>query len=163
MFFTSGGLVVRPLQKVRSIDPHAVPVSSRGLAVGSGVLVVDSSEGVRWTLREAFGARGIPSVHAKSVWASRIFLKQHSVRLVIAGVSLADGSGLELLSSTNVHGTPLFLMSGYPYNREGLIAAGAVDFFLKPFDVLRAVDRMLSETSTSSTDVDFGRSRSDRM
>jgi DNA-binding NtrC family response regulator len=127
---------------------------------GRPVLVVDRSEDIRWATREAFAARGVVTVQAKSVWASKIALAEYPLCAILSGILLPDGFGFELLAAARdlAPAVPVFLMSGLPYSREAVCAQGAADFFLKPFPMMEAVDAILSYCRRTGGDRQSSRS-----
>jgi DNA-binding response OmpR family regulator len=101
------------------------------------ILVVDDEAEFLTTYRRLLGRHGFRVVAAASCTAALSALAREPFVLVISDLRLPDGDGLDVVRRARnaTHPTPAIVVSGLTSQavRDAATAAGAVDFFAKPF------------------------------
>ena len=105
------------------------------------ILLVDDEPELLNILTEEFIYWGHTVYSASSVEQALQLLDEKDVSLVLSDVRMPNGSGLELLSKTEV---PVVLTSGYSdVSRSAALQKGAVDLIAKPFELNDLVQEMV--------------------
>jgi DNA-binding NtrC family response regulator len=105
-------------------------------APGPVVLAVDDEQEYLATYRRLLGRDGFRVVTAASRAEALSALASEKVRVIVTDVRLADGDGLDVVrAGLGSHGTPAIVVTGFATAevRQAARAAGAAEFFAKPF------------------------------
>jgi DNA-binding response OmpR family regulator len=114
--------------------------------VRSAVLVVEDEPDFRTTYRRLFGRDGFRVVEAASRADALVALAREPFALVMVDLRLPDGDGLDVVRAAGAtpKPTPAIVVSGFPSGeaRAAARAAGAADFFAKPFETAALAARV---------------------
>ena len=112
--------------------PYPVPVPA------NVICLVDDEPSVLRALGRLLASDGL---YAEKFWDPADFLehaRRHPVKVAVIDVRMPGMTGLEVLRElrTISHESKVIMMTGQsdPVYRSAALAAGACDFFLKPFD-----------------------------
>ena len=115
-------------------------------AIALPVLVVDDEADFLATYRRLLGRHGFRVVMAGSRAAALQALRHERFAAVIADVRLADGDGLDIVRAARDGAAPppVIVVSGFAssHARQAAQAAGAAEFFAKPFAAAALVARV---------------------
>jgi DNA-binding NtrC family response regulator len=112
----------------------------RELATRPTVLVVEDDESLRAALAALCAREGFTALEAPDVARARTLLAQSPIDAVLVDLTLADGSGLELLGDTQALGRPEYVVVTGDATAETAVRAlqrGALDYLTKPVDRAR--------------------------
>ena len=114
------------------------------------ILVVEDDADTARMMSRLLNSSGYPTMTAASVAEARQLCDEHRFDLLIADLSLPDGSGADLLRhDENCFGKGI-IVSGHDEERHGSLGmeAGYSDYLLKPIqfdDLLSVVRRVLEK------------------
>jgi DNA-binding response OmpR family regulator len=121
------------------------------------VLVVEDEHDLLTTYRRLFGRHGFRVVTAATRVAGLRALEHEPFTAAIVDVRLPDGDGLDVVRKARAVAppAPVIVVTGFPsqHLRQAARAAGAADFFAKPFAaaVLAARVQTLAVARTDAT------------
>ena len=100
------------------------------------ILVVDDEAQIRRVLRSTLSSNGYDVLEAKNGDEAIETAVRARPDLILLDVNMPGISGLELLTQIRNEATPAILITAHDDEqvRNRVFAAGAVGFFLKPFD-----------------------------
>ena len=119
-----------------------IPASTPEVAV----LVVEDEADLLATYRRLLGRVGLRVVTASTREGGLHTLGGERFAAVIVDVRLPDGDGLDVVRAARAMAPPLptMVVTGFPsrHLRETALAAGATEFFAKPFDAATLAARV---------------------
>lgn len=117
------------------------------------LLVVDDEADFLTTYRRLLGRDGFRVVTAATRAEALAALEAERFTVVVADVRLPDGDGLDVVRAARHNGeaTPTIVVSGFAsrHAREAAFAAGAADFFAKPFEAAALAARIRELAGTA--------------
>jgi DNA-binding response OmpR family regulator len=117
------------------------------------VLVVEDEADLAATYRRLFGHHGLRVVIAGTRDAALRALEEQVFAVAIVDVRLPDGDGLDVVRKVREMASPApaIVVTGFAsqHLRQAALAAGASDFFAKPFDAAALAARVRSLSTTA--------------
>ncbi len=112
------------------------------------VLIVEDDAAVCRIVRDQLESRGVGTVSAGTVAASREALAREDFEAIILDLSLPDGSGLEVLAELRASGSSAHVIvltgAGSEADRVHALESGADDYVVKPFFARELAARVLA-------------------
>lgn len=108
------------------------------------ILIVDDSE-LGSAIRELLGIEGFESLVAHNAMAGLQLAQQYLPNLILTDVLMPKMDGIEFIRRVHdlpgLANTPIIAMSASDYGAQA-IAAGAVDFLIKPFEPSELLEKI---------------------
>jgi DNA-binding response OmpR family regulator len=127
-----------------------IPASPPDIAV----LVVEDEADLLATYRRLLGRVGVRVVTASTRREGLQALEAERFAAVIVDVRLPDGDGLDVVRAARAMAppAPAMVVTGFPsrHLRELALAAGATDFFAKPFAAATLAARVMTLARTDT-------------
>src|SRR5438105_989875 len=115
------------------------------------VLVVEDDADLVATYRRLLGHHGFRVVTAATRGGALSALGRETFTAAIVDLRLPDGDGFDVVRTARELASPAIVVTGFPsqHVRQAARAAGAVDFFAKPFNAAALAARVHELTDAS--------------
>jgi two-component system response regulator AtoC len=127
------------------------------------VLIVDNDAAVREALLGICAAEGFTSVATSTLREAQIQLMRHRPAVVLADLTLPDGSGIDLFNEIDPHaGTHIILLTAHASVESAIDALrlGATDYLTKPINFLRIKTLLAKVARNANIQFDLPKLRS---
>lgn len=113
------------------------------------ILIIDDEEELCLVLSYALRKKGYQVEYSLSLEEGTEKLNKLSPDVVLLDINLPDGSGLHMIPEIKQQNSSFLVISAYEDKKQQALAAGAVDFVKKPFD-LETITMSIKDTIESS-------------
>lgn len=117
------------------------------------ILIIEDEAGVLEIISEGFRAQGHRVITASSGFAAIEMLKKEKLDIVLSDLNMPNGNGMDVLNFVKTlkpNPTFFFLTGQSEYTAAECLAAGARNYFPKPFDIKKVISQIENEFKMES-------------